>query len=468
MGRDGISIPVSVVGAKQAQQEVRAVAESVKELKQASAGGSGADLLRETQGEQATAGQTGADALMLAQQASVAQAMQATGRAARGAAEGVGELGAQQMGLTHGSSVALYAILMHLSPELAGLTHLVLSLSRALAGASAFMLGLFGATAAIGGIVALFNEWAEAAKRAEEATKRADEARRAAMTEGATTRTAYERRATALGMYGAGTRIQGEARQLQDKLGLPEDLAASVAIAEQYAQQNKMAFDRKQMMQGLLVRGGKPISEERDKYPAELAATLTAGKLPAGEEALTKFLSQVGPEVRTGAPTASEMFRDQIALSAKRLGRQRPQFTSEEVAAAERIAKLGLPELYDPAKEREVIGAAVRKGAIEDVPWTMGRIPEPHAGAHLGGGATVDDLVKLAREIGRDAEFQGNIQGKRPDVPSVPSTQPVTITQIFNTTHNNVDTAYTLGQRGGRSSASGALELDLPGESLAN
>jgi len=414
---DRINIPITVTGAADAKEELRAVGQAAAEAKQAAAGGAGP-------GAPSVAEQT---------------------------ARGLGTAADKTALFTREGRTLAAVLLTQINPALGSMVMLI---SRVVAGFSAIslgMIGLVGASAALGGVVLMFQEWRAQAEAVEAAVRRAQAAMKAMREEGMDTRKRLADAGAAAGLMGATAAMQATAAELQHG-GIPRELAENAALAEQIAAQQGIGFDRQRYLAGLATRGMQPapFGMDQSENRRTLLRLLAAGQREDAQRAIEAYTADVGLGAAAEAPTADALRADPLDVAAKRLGAARGDFTAEELAAAERIAREILPEIQRRGGRRGEAAIAALSRRIVDVPWYVDiRRPltdELALGARAGlGSARVEELIDAAETMLQDARKLGggSAEARRP------TSQPVNI-NITNHNNTHVATAY-LPEGGGTS-----------------
>jgi len=456
---DRINIPITVTGAEQAKAELRGVAAEVQQTGQAGAGGGGdtagfrswrrdqvaaQDLefrqwrARENIGlfapgqtagpakSAADIGLAGGEAAALA---ATTQQMALAGAAAETAA------GKKQL-FTRRARMLAATLLGELSPAMGGMVNLFSQIALGIGEMTMGLIALAGGAALLGGLIAFFKELQAAAQAAREAIERANAARREARQEGAATRETLEREAEAMGLPGAGGAAQRQSAKWQKEMGVPADLAQNAALAQEFAKAKGLPFDLREYLGGVIMGGGKP--PELEKYPAAVIAQVqAAGRRPEAAGALAAALSQVADKAKAEAPAPGSELVTSVDTAVAQIAKAHPELVAKEVAKAEELVRKGA-RLDIPATAAEITSGRWKLKAAIMANLTGRRVED--LPAELGGAATGMDILRVAREMKeRAAELgDGNLNLR------VPTTQPVIINVINNTTHNT-DSQYNLG-----------------------
>jgi len=410
---DRINIPITVTGAADAKEELRAVGQAAAEAKQAAAGGAGP-------GAPSVAEQT---------------------------ARGVGAAADKTALFTREGRTLAAVLLTQINPALGSMVMLV---SRVVAGFSALslgLLGLAGGAAALGGLVLFFQELKAQAQAAAEAIERTRAAARAAREEGLGTRERLAEQGARAGIYGQAAAMQAAARAMQGG-GIPRELAENAALAERIAAREGLAFEREQYLAGLTTRGMQPadFGQGAAQDRATLLRLLAAGQRADAQAALAAYRGDVGLAARAAAPPLGAQLVNPLDAAVQRLKLQHPELNEAELIAAERIAREILPRA--PGAGEWAVGHEAGRRDIFRMGSRYALAPGQfltEADPGLGGAARVGDIVRAARDLYRTAEELGggSAEARRP------TSQPVNI-NITNHNNTHVATAY-LPEGGGTS-----------------
>lgn len=452
---DKINIPITVTGGQAAKEEIRAVGAAAAEAQRTAA------EAQRTVGERipdmggypgqrpAPASPAQAVAAGTAERAAAGAKIVAGAEVAAGAKLAAGGMAAaaEKTALFTREGRTLAAVLLtQINPALGSM---VLLASHVVKGVSAISLGLLplaGVAVVLSGIVMFFQQLKAQAQAAAEAIERALAAIKAARAKGQETRGRLAEQGARAGIYGQAATMQETARALQAG-GIPQAQAENAALAERIAAREGIDFDRERYLAGLAPRGMQPAEFGQGSMQdrATLRRVLQAGGAPEAQRALAAYRGDVGLAAKAAAPSMGAQREDPLDAALQRLALEHPELTAKEAQAAERIAREILPKA--PEAGNWLVGHEAGRRDIFRMGSRYAIAPGKfltEADPGLGGAASVEDIVRAARDVYRNArEFGGGSTEAR-----APETQPVTINITNHHQTTNVATVYS-GEGGG-------------------
>jgi hypothetical protein len=363
---DKINIPVVVTGAEQAKAELRGVVSGVQEVKQAAVNPyAQLGALRGEAPARRPGGIPGVEPerAVAAEQRALAATTEQTLRAGAAAETAAGK---KQL-FTRQARVLAATLLGEINPAMGGMVNLFSQIALGIGQMTAGLIALAGGAALLGGLIAFFKELQAAAQAAREAIDRAEEARREARGEGMTERERIREQAAAVGLVGATSAIQANARALERAENIPPEIAENLALAQILSRQRRRPFDPGAYLAGVLAGGGQPPKLEGMEAAATIQETLARGRSREARAAAETWKWELKQEPSRAPPQGGEAIAPADAALAE-LAREARGLTENETNAARKVLAAKIPLGVKWKAAMEALGLGIfRPGVLANL-----------------------------------------------------------------------------------------------------
>lgn len=411
-GNGGVEIPISVVGAEQAQQQLRATAQAAQQTAQ--------------QANEAGGGTPGKA------EHSIEEASDKAARAKKRLGDETHKAGEELFDFDRKGEKLVKGALSAISPELGQAADAAIDLAEGFTKISPSLLGVAGIGVAIGLATVAVQTMSAALKDAQEKAERFAEAQRAIRDEAVKGQGTFADDLLKIGVNPAsGAQAANEtfmrlANGGNGQLPMPQSFAREVGKARAFAAANGIPFDEQQFAAGLAVsRGEGPSATTPDEYAAAMKNMLAAGGEPGAAGLLNDYLSARLPATlreNIGLPTTtpgdSRVMEDQVIAEKVRRG----DITDERAKRA--TALLNDPQAMEKAK-------AAEKARSDNTIWPLDKV---YYGEWTG---ETGNEQRIALQVAEQAQREAAARlGGRSNVgaPIPGDVRPFTV-NVYNTTN---------------------------------
>jgi hypothetical protein len=330
-------------------------------------------------------------------------------------------------------------ILSEINPALGATFHVASAVVRGIGAMSGAMLGLVGAAAALGTLVAIFQQIAQSAERAAarireaiEAEQRFEAAAAQERAKGVQERIEIESTLGPLGLTGRSAELQRRGAQLAGQLRIPVELGISTAVAEAVAAERRQAFDLATFAAGLIAGGGKPLglADKPGEMAVQIARMLEAGRRAGGAEALERYHAATAGAARPFLPTP-EMRREQpspLDVAAAAFAEQHPEISADDLRKI--VEYVRIPPSVQARAFLRWLGLA-RPGAVPIA------TPEQALGPQLAPAVEEIRYRQAREEYWREERERAAREARQAPAPT---SQPVSVHNVNTTV--NIDSVY--------------------------